>query len=417
MNKWENRFLYLTAILLGSIVIIKAASCSMTWDESWTYIHYTRRWADLLTLDYANNHLFNSLLIRLSLLFTGTNSEIVIRLPNILAAIAYLAACLSMLPFVRYRKTFFIFQVGMPFLIDYFSLARGYGLAAGLIELALVIGFFRPVKNGSFILFGLCLGAANLTSFPLAIASLIFCAIFVILRVKKVPFALINSCKNFIFWSVIIELILTAIIALLCLEHVSHSDAGVFGSYDGWYKAIPQNIILQNFGAWEAYWLTPYILIGCALFFISQIRNLSMRSLILISVGLFSIGSICILSFIFHKPIPTARVLIPWYPFWILGFLSLLEDVPIHSKFFKPFYIQAVSCVICCCIALSFIHHLNFHKFEDYSNEDHIQSELAHAMSSPNHCLKPSIAAPPHDYYLLRWFGTFTPESFPRCRQ
>lgn len=415
MSNFENRLLYLSAALLWGFVIIKAASCPITWDESWTYFHYTQRWSDLLTLDYANNHILNSFLIRLSLLITGTHSEFVIRLPNVLAAGAYLAANLSALPTIRYRKTFFIIGIGFPFLFDYFALARGYGLAAGLIQTGLVIAFFRPIGKWSFVLFGLCFAAASLSSFPLAIASLVFCAFFIIIRITKQQFSLIHSCEKTVFWVVTTGLIITAIIALYCLRQVSLSAVGVFGSYDNVYVAVFRNIIYQNFGILAAIWLTPIILVAFVLFFISQIPHLSIRTILIIGTGVVAMGSICIISYLLHKPFPSARVLIPWYPLWTLGFLSLMEDIPLNSPFFTLPRIRIASSIVCGLIVISFIHRINFHTYQDWPTEDNVPSELAHAISEPKHCLTSNISQQ-HNYYLSRWFGPTASKQFPRCK-
>ena len=79
--------------------------------------------------DHSNNHYLNTALMKLSKALFG-NSELALRLPNVLAFILYLtyAAKIGGLFNKRIRLYFLILLTAMPFLLDFFSLARGYGL-------------------------------------------------------------------------------------------------------------------------------------------------------------------------------------------------------------------------------------------------------------------------------------------------
>ncbi len=85
-----------------------------------------------------NNHILNTLLIKLFIKIFGI-SELVLRIPNILAHVLYLVFTFKL--FNRYSPghfiLFFILANANPFLLDFFSLARGYGLAIGLMSAGL----------------------------------------------------------------------------------------------------------------------------------------------------------------------------------------------------------------------------------------------------------------------------------------
>jgi len=101
----------------------------------------------------ANSHVFNTLLIK-SLFSLGVNSLAAVRLPNVLSFILYVYWGYG----ISYRKLSPFVGLGCfallmcnPFLLDFFSLARGYGLSLGFMMGALYFGsgFFesRSISN------------------------------------------------------------------------------------------------------------------------------------------------------------------------------------------------------------------------------------------------------------------------------
>lgn len=133
----------LAYLLLFIYVVIRANNLSFTHDES---LSYAILFDNPMAIQTANNHILNTLFMWLSSLFFG-NSEIALRLPNILSFGLYLYAS-----FVIFKETknAWLMALGSclillnPFLIDYFSLARGYGISLGCMMLSLY--FF--LRNG-----------------------------------------------------------------------------------------------------------------------------------------------------------------------------------------------------------------------------------------------------------------------------
>jgi Dolichyl-phosphate-mannose-protein mannosyltransferase len=126
-----------SAALLAASVY-RAATYSFTGDESLSYAGFT--WAPIWT-DDANNHLLNTWLMRVCSSLLG-DSELSLRLPNLVAHFVYLASVLALLR--RFEHTalllagFVLFNLN-PFLLDFFSLARGYGLASAFTALSLYL--------------------------------------------------------------------------------------------------------------------------------------------------------------------------------------------------------------------------------------------------------------------------------------
>jgi len=128
------------ALALAAVmyILVRAWVIPFTWDESFSWLIYVRGsewWPDVNSEMSANNHLLNTWLMKLSEMFFGT-SEFVLRLPNVLASLLYFSAAFL---FARLQQkavtqaAVFMVLAAHPYLLDYFGLARGYGLAHSLM--------------------------------------------------------------------------------------------------------------------------------------------------------------------------------------------------------------------------------------------------------------------------------------------
>lgn len=131
-----------SALALLAYTITRAITVSFSWDESWTYSHHVLPgmfYQEAYDKMGGNHHLLNVWLMWGSMKLFG-ESELALRLPNLLAHVIYLLASAGIA--LRSRSAvvaigaFLIMNVH-PYLLDFFSLARGYGLACGWMMLAL----------------------------------------------------------------------------------------------------------------------------------------------------------------------------------------------------------------------------------------------------------------------------------------
>lgn len=135
-NRW---YLIVPAILLFVFIIIRAKMASLTWDEGHTFFEFVRnpRW---MPSEYnfmsANNHLLNTWLMKISVSLFG-ESELALRLPNVLAGGIFLMVLVRLLTRIfsgwQVRLIGFILIACNPYLIDYFSIARGYGISMAMM--------------------------------------------------------------------------------------------------------------------------------------------------------------------------------------------------------------------------------------------------------------------------------------------
>lgn len=144
------KFKVFMILICSSIVLtyisIRAYALSFTHDEStsFTIIEGNTEWVDT-----ANNHILNTLLMTSSCNLFG-NSEFSLRLPNVLSFVLYMIGCFYML---KYSKNNWIVLLGLslfllnPFLIEFFSLARGYGLSLGFMTISLFFMLKSEYRN------------------------------------------------------------------------------------------------------------------------------------------------------------------------------------------------------------------------------------------------------------------------------
>ncbi|MCB9182598.1 MAG: glycosyltransferase family 39 protein [Flavobacteriales bacterium] len=131
----------LVSVLLA-YSITRAITVSLSWDESWTFMHHVLPgmfYQEAYDKMGGNHHLLNVWLMWGSTRLFG-ESELALRLPNLLAHVMFLMASAGIA--LRSRNALlaiggFLILNAHPYLLDFFSLARGYGLACGWMMLAL----------------------------------------------------------------------------------------------------------------------------------------------------------------------------------------------------------------------------------------------------------------------------------------
>jgi len=134
----RNWLLVLGILLMASLIAYRSCVIPITHDEASTWLNYRHInvWsciANAACWGTGNNHWLNTLLLQWSASFFG-DGVWALRLPNVLAGIGYLV-CAALIS-TRYSKNQvlqcagFLLLCGHVYLLDFFSLARGYGLMA-----------------------------------------------------------------------------------------------------------------------------------------------------------------------------------------------------------------------------------------------------------------------------------------------
>jgi len=186
-------FAALFLALLAAGNFYRAATQSITADEAFTYNHFAGGDEPVRVYD-ANHHVLFSWLARASVGVFGL-SELTLRLPSVLAGCAYLAGVFHLSRYLFRRVWLFLLAVTSlslnPFILDFLSAARGYGLALALYlwacdELAQALGAATlPLKR--VYLASACLALAVAANLNFAIPGAALAGVFCLLACRQHP--------------------------------------------------------------------------------------------------------------------------------------------------------------------------------------------------------------------------------------
>jgi hypothetical protein len=239
------------------IIIHKAQLISFTHDEGYTYGHYVHEnFMDILSLKdgFTNNHILNSILMKYSEMIFGS-SELALRLPNVLAAVIYLFYCC----FLFYKKMpvlsllFLVIMTSNTYLLDFFGLARGYGLSIAFMLMSFyhLCAYFDLKKNRDIILFNLAAIFAflsNLTLLYFYIAALIsfYVLSYILFKIKEEP-----SGNNFITKKTnrinFISIVLSSLVLFEPLRRLLKGNILDFGGKNGFIEDTISTLIYGLF--------------------------------------------------------------------------------------------------------------------------------------------------------------------------
>jgi hypothetical protein len=325
------------SLLLGvavfAVIVFQALFMDMTYDEAYTYLN-TGRIQDVWKVyqfRIANTHLLNSLLMALTTLFFPYN-DFAIRLPSVLISAFYITTAISFSKTVKNRLIFLGLLLLFYFVIEYFAMARGYGMSAAFI-LAAVFVYKNQEKFPAphLVLSALFLLAiyANYVAIPFVLVMGAY--IYAIDYRFQFPQMTSRSKK----W--IIGLFVLSIYGFFS---VTRAGKPLYGAYNkNFFEAIPLDYFSRFIGDLD--FTSIYVngvtiaIIGLILFvyIVSSGKNV---------VGVVTLGTfalILVLAWIGDKPLPTGRVLIPFWPLIVISLVEILEWFTFNFRIPKVVYV------------------------------------------------------------------------------
>ena len=148
---WDQKFVFIFCLGIFLYTCLRAHVISISHDEALTYLLHVPKSIKNVLFDIeglaSNNHFLNTILIKISVSLFG-NTEFVLRIPALMGHGIYLIAIWKILKlFSRDKRLIlgFILLSSNPFLIDFFSCARGYSLGVGFSMLSLLY-FFKRIR-------------------------------------------------------------------------------------------------------------------------------------------------------------------------------------------------------------------------------------------------------------------------------
>jgi hypothetical protein len=272
--------------LVFAFAIYRGVTQSLTCDEAFTQNVFLRDTARHFTTSYdANNHILYSLLARASTSVLGS-SEWAIRLPALAGAALYLIGVyrfVTLFSSVRLWLLTVLLLCIHPYLLDFLSAARGYGLALAFFLNAATDVFEQLLTNNpdfpagfrprSGILLGLSVGANLTFLFPSA-ALLLAAFISLLISYRPSPLCAIQTYVDKLVGRFVV---VSALIVMLPLSRATR-DQFYYGARDwkqsyesfldvsvrhgGWLDRLPAGVL-------AAYDLMPFMF--AALFILSTV--------------------------------------------------------------------------------------------------------------------------------------------------
>ena len=185
---WEILFVILLFIFLWAYLFIRANTVFYVHDEIVTKWSYMVSWNPQPYHGYidANNHFLNSFFGGIFIRLFQSDSMWIVRFANLLAFPLFYWSIFGLRNFFRKRINFYWLLISLTcsaFIIEFFGMARGYGISIALMVFAIqqTLVFFKKVKINHFIasIFAWILAVyANLTLIPIALLGLTYLGFF-----------------------------------------------------------------------------------------------------------------------------------------------------------------------------------------------------------------------------------------------
>lgn len=263
LSKKERLFTLIIFLTAFTYVVARALSVFYVHDELVSKWSYMIDWNFLPFSGYfdANNHLLNSFLGGLFIRTFQSDHIFVVRLGNVLAFPLFFYAIFSLRKFFQSKAIFFALLISLVFsayLIEFFSLARGYGLSWAflLFGISQQMLYFQDKSYPRLIL--------SLFGFLLAVSANL--ALLAIVAFGALLF-LFKFGKRFFQWLIYVSFL--AAFGYLINYALALQRSGKFylGSEEGFLKTSLQPLIENNYGAAVSF-LTIAFIIGSILLLI-----------------------------------------------------------------------------------------------------------------------------------------------------
>tara|TARA_B100000579_G_scaffold436532_1_gene462756 strand:- start:7654 stop:8859 length:1206 start_codon:yes stop_codon:yes gene_type:complete len=334
------------------LIIFKAKNTEITVDEAYSFLNYSYV-GDYLNIGIANNHILNSYLMYL---FQNIGySELILRLPNILFGLIYLLVVFQ----ISKRTKNYIFSSALlflnPYLIDFFSIARGYGISTSLIFLALYL--YTSSKEYSLIWPIILLSISTLSYH----VSVVYLIIFWFVNLKEI----FTNEKKILTFFINVIVVATSVVNIYILFIVTSIGKPLYGVVDP-----PILSILSGFFGLHGLYMNKSMLFKLFLSILFLLPILSFnkfekntKKILLISYS--SLFSIYLIPYILDKPIPLLRTVLPFLP-PILFLVVEMSKIYFKNLSFK--YTNLISTITILALLSNFVNNIELRKTIDWKD-------------------------------------------------
>lgn len=339
-----DRFFFIGICLLAVYVLIKSVTVDMTHDEAYSFYNVKHFWW-IEALCTGNTHWFNFAAIKLAVL-CGFEKVWQLRWFTSLSALVFLyLAFLWIRSFSRTSVKFFAFSLLLlnPYMLDYFSLARGY--AAGMAFQALSLLFlYKALKEEKRLFSLLALGFSGMS----AIANFNFYYFFVgISAVYFFRFYFLKGPSFFrkrAFYMDSIYFIGISALVLKALWFITDcsNDIGPYGGdgfvdslFSGYVKGwIYEKFIVSDSTLKVLSYVVMLLVVAASSYGILAFKRHQNRFYQLISIVILSMYVLCIVNRnLFHVLYPVDRTTLMFFPLMAFVVVYLTAELIKKLKF------------------------------------------------------------------------------------
>lgn len=322
VSRKTSSVLALLILALTVSIVLKAVWTPLTYDEAYTFFAYPGG-KDIFDVSLANNHPLNSALLQVTTALGG-RSELAIRFPNVVAGAAYLALAAAVANSTESPILSFSLLAFNPYLLEFFSLARGYGIATCFVLLALYVYFFARPR------FAFLYGCVALVAASFAIY---------IVVVLLAIFILVAGCREWRKTDTLSRRALVAGVAAVCIAaifpawatlEVTVPGKPLVGETVGDALMLLRGFLTMYYSEWTlgSDRGARVFLVGVA-FFLPLVGFIwfSRRTWMLLGITVLGFTALYGLPALTGRPWPVGRVLLPFVPPLLLASISAWDDV------------------------------------------------------------------------------------------
>lgn len=321
-----NFLLKILVIIYTILLFLKSILNQLTYDEAYTYLNYVLT-KNYFNIGLANNHLLNTILIAFTTKFSS--QEFYIRLPNIIFGVIFVISVYLYSLRSKYPILSFFIIISSPRMFDFFTLGRGYGISTTLLFLAFFIFFKTNFRFKYFISYWLLL----LSSLSINIYIVVF-VVFVLVTFKEQ--VIYNS--KYLFFNFIIS-IFPVFIVCKTVFNISTEGKPLYG-----FETIELTYQLKTFfGLVATYGIEGLIIevivtVSLLTLFYKNIRFVNNQIWLIFIISIILLYS---LPFLFGRPFPGGRLLLPLLSIFLFTVVEMVNFVEIKalSKLLIIFYL------------------------------------------------------------------------------
>lgn len=354
--RYTEIILWILAALFLSYTIVRAALVSITHDEAFSYLQYgVKSYLEIAKSPpphIPNNHILNTLLFKASTQIFGV-SHFTLRIPNLFFHALFLVY--SVLWLRKFQSNFikisgFLLLSANVYLLDFFALARGYGMGASLLFISLFYLFkYVEDKKLKSISFGMVAAAlAVYANFTFLYAFLGFVGVYNVLFLADCIHIKTLLKKN------IPILIITTVLACLIVIPLKKISGDLFGGADSFFnntvKSLSHSYLYTNSGNGSVLLASFIVLLfSCALFYFlytslkrkkTRLTKLNVSLLVLVLVLLIQV----VQHYLLGTPYITHRTAILYMPLFFTMLICWLHALEQQGEFSKK--IAIILCLL-----------------------------------------------------------------------